>query len=83
MLALVIALAVGTTAPLAAAEGPTKPDKPATVAQADEMICKTEQIAGTRLRKKVCRTRLEIEQRRLEDQQQLFLKQRKIGTSGP
>jgi hypothetical protein len=70
LLALMMALAA-ETAP------PTKPDN---VARSRELICAYEQINGSRFRKKICRTREEVEMRRMDDQQRVRLNQRLFGS---
>ncbi|MFN3585342.1 hypothetical protein [Phenylobacterium sp.] len=57
MLAAVVMLADGTPA---AAEGAKKAD------DANKMICKSEAVAGSRMPKRICATKAEWEQRRLD-----------------
>jgi hypothetical protein len=57
---------------LAAETAPTPEPKSAPeatpAAKSEEVVCKTEQVTGTRFPKKVCRTKGEIDQKRADDQ---------------
>jgi hypothetical protein len=63
-------LAVGSPG-LGAAEKPEDAAKPDRVADANELVCRTEQVTGTRFPKKVCRRKAEMDQKRADDQQRV------------
>jgi hypothetical protein len=57
---------------------PEKPvaAKPDRVAEASEMVCRTEQVTGSRFTKRVCRRRADMEQKARDDQERLRNTQR-------
>lgn len=68
MIARLTALAIAATIPAAATAAP--PDQPALTADPNEKICETVTQIGSRLsRKRICATRAEWAQRRLQDRQ--------------
>src|SRR4051812_16352614 len=70
--ALLLALAAETApAPDTKAAASSPP-----AAKSEEMICRTEQVTGSRFPKRICRSRAEIEQKRADDQERVRDNQR-------
>jgi hypothetical protein len=65
---------------LAAETAPAPEAKPAEAvapaAKSEELVCKTEQVTGSRFPKKVCRSKSEMDQKRADDQQRVRENQR-------
>lgn len=72
--ALLLALAAETAPAPATAAAPAS--SATTAKSEDPMVCKTEQVTGSRFPKKVCRLKSEIDQKRADDQARIRDNQR-------
>jgi hypothetical protein len=70
MLAAILAVLAAASPDAAPAAAPQAPP-PATAKAKEEMICKTEQVTGSRFSHKVCYSKAEYEAKRLQEQQHL------------
>jgi hypothetical protein len=73
ILAVLAALAAVTpdAAPAPVAQAPAQAAAPATAKAKEDLVCKTEQVTGSRFPKKVCYSKAEYEAKRQLDQQHL------------
>ena len=71
------AFALAVVMPAAAEETPAAPEaQKAPIAKPDEMVCKKEEVVGTRFPRRVCMTRAQWEQRSLNARRNLGDQQR-------
>ena len=61
---------------------PAAAAKPTNDVVENETVCRYEQVVGSRFKKKICRTRLEMEARKRDDQMRLRMQTRTWGVNG-